>query len=1275
MKKKLLCFVVSFAMAFSSLGLSAQASDIAGGANLQEEVMESNTSGDGASDETYQDQEGKDNAGKELFSEEENGSGDSGDENIADPTKDAESEKADNENTDQEKELRKEAAEKTEESADAFEYAKTVSGYELSLSAKPGTLPDDVETSIRLISSTEAGTDIEDIVKEKVEEGRKIIRIVTFDISFTSEGREIEPEDGSVNVAIKLSSSMEQTVEEAKENYEDVALDVYHIDAQERAQEVACQQLGDADIVFSAEEFSPYTVVLTAKAAADEQFFYYIFFNSGNQANGYMPRIQAASGEEITLPECSFTKELHDFTGWNTKPDGTGDSYKDGATVVDLCSEENGYVTLYAQWEFNPAKCDHSGYWDGNKYKHYTYKLTKPTKDKCGLSQKICEVCGKVLSETEIHPADTYELTDENGEKVTLIGWFDHDYARQVFDLTNDYRRENQLNMLQYNMKTQDASDLRALEAAVYFSHTRPNGNKWNTITSDWRYGGENIALGYQTPHYVMNAWKNSPGHNANLLYGQNAGSTPFQGLSVGVFHQLIFDGNYYRESISWSQNFTFYDLDKEIRENYRYNVKFDGNGATSGTMADINNCEYYSRVPLTANSFARTGYTFKGWNTKADGTGRALKDQAEVLYLTDEDGGTATLYAQWEPLVFNISYELAKGTNNEGNPATYTIESGNITLLDPTRKGYTFAGWYSDSGYTKKVTQISGDSQEDKTVYAKWTVNKYNVKFAGNGATAGTMKTLSGCKYGKAYDLAANSFVRTGYDFTGWNTKADGSGKAYADAAQIKNLSSKNGATVTLYAQWNAVDYNISYDLAGGINNEGNPATYNAASGTVTLLDPTRKGYTFGGWFTDKTYAAKVTEIAAGSTGNRTVYAKWTAIKYGVKYAGNGATSGTMKTKSGCKYGKAYNFDTNAFVRTGYEFTGWNSKADGSGKSYGDGGQFKNLSAVNGKTITVYAQWQPVVYSITYELNKGTNNASNPSSFTVESEEVSLLAPTRKGCTFAGWFADAEYKTMIASILSGSTGDRTVYAKWTANKYTVKFSGNGATAGTMKNLSGCKYGKTYTLAANTFAKTGYVFTGWNTKADGSGKTYGDGGQIKNLSAVNGKTITVYAQWQPVVYSITYELNKGTNNASNPSSFTVESEEVSLLAPTRKGCTFAGWFADAEYKTMIASILSGSTGDRTVYAKWTANKYTVKFSGNGATAGTMKNLSGFKYGKTYTLAANTFARTGYVFTGWNTKADGSGKTYADAANIKNLSSKSGATVTLYAQWEQSSKGE
>ena len=271
----------------------------------------------------------------------------------------------------------------------------------------------------------------------------------------------------------------------------------------------------------------------------------------------------------------------------------------------------------------------------------------------------------------------------------------------------------------------------------------------------------------------------------------------------------------------------------------------------------------------------------------------------------------------------------------------------------------------------------------------------------------------------------------------------------------------------------------------------------------TITLQFPTRTGYTFEGWYAEADFTTKVTEIAKGSTGDKTFYAKWSIVKY----------------------------------------------------------------------------------TVTYKLNGGKNNANNPTTYDVTSDEIALKNATRTGYTFSGWYTEDGAKGKVSRINRGSTGHIVLYAHWTANKYTIVLNGNGATSGTMAKRT-ATYDKALKLSSNTYKRTGYTFDGWNTRKDGKGKAYKNKASVKNLSAKAGAKVTLYAQWKPVKYKITYKLNGGKNNSGNPKTYDVTTATIKLKTPTKKGYTFAGWFSDSKFKKKVTQIAKGSTGNRTLYAKW-----------------------------------------------------------------------------------------
>ncbi len=464
--------------------------------------------------------------------------------------------------------------------------------------------------------------------------------------------------------------------------------------------------------------------------------------------------------------------------------------------------------------------------------------------------------------------------------------------------------------------------------------------------------------------------------------------------------------------------------------------------------------------------------------------------------------------------------------------------------------------------------------------------------------------------------------------------------------------------------------DYSITYVMNGGENHEDNPDSYASSDKTIVLKNPIRTGYRFEGWYKNKSMTVKVTSIPGGSKGNIRLYAKWVPICYTIRFDGNKATSGNMAEMKNCEYDGIYTLGANKFKRTGYKFTGWNTKADGSGADYSNKENVENLTAKDGKVITFYAQWARQTYTIDYRLMGGTMQDDNREEYTVNTKTFSLKAPVRTGYTFLGWYREKSYRNRVTQIPKGSTGNLTLYAKWQVNQYKIVYKANKADSGSMPAETVCRYGKKYTLPANKFKRNGYVFAGWNTKADGSGKEYGNKAKVKNLSSKNNKTVTLYAQWKRKSYSIQYELNGGVMSNGNRSTYYENTKTFTLKAPEREGYTFKGWYTDKKFQNKITKIKKGSKKNYKLYAKWEANHYTIVFDGNGAQQGTMKKLGGCRYDKEYTLPGNVFAREGYLFVGWNTAPDGGDIYYGDRANVKNLTAENGESVILYAQWEK-----
>ena len=297
---------------------------------------------------------------------------------------------------------------------------------------------------------------------------------------------------------------------------------------------------------------------------------------------------------------------------------------------------------------------------------------------------------------------------------------------------------------------------------------------------------------------------------------------------------------------------------------------------------------------------------------------------------------------------------------------------------------------------------------------------------------------------------------------------------------------------------------YTIKYVLNGGTNSKSNPPWYVTSTAKLTLQKPTRRGYTFKSWYSDKALTKKQSTIAAGTTGNKTFYAGWTLNEYAITYV---LDKGTNNSGNPSLY--AVTTDTitlKAPTKPGYKFRGW----------YSDAGFTNRVTSIpkgSVNDITLYAKWEAVTYNITYVMDGGTNRPENRTTYSAEDLPY-FHNPSKEGYYFKGWSLDPDPKktSYVRYPPRDQYGDITVYARWGIIKYYVVFDGNGATSGSMDAVQHT-WGKTYTLPENAFKRTGDTFIGWNTEKDGTGVFYSNKELVKNINNTR-KDIRLYAQWK-----------------------------------------------------------------------------------------------------------------------------------------------------------------
>ena len=498
----------------------------------------------------------------------------------------------------------------------------------------------------------------------------------------------------------------------------------------------------------------------------------------------------------------------------------------------------------------------------------------------------------------------------------------------------------------------------------------------------------------------------------------------------------------------------------------------------------------------------------------------------------------------------YTITYVLEEGINDSRNPDSYAYGSKAIRLYNPTRPGYSFAGWYTTPKFTGKLTQIPKNANKDYTLYAKWTPIANKITYVLNLSGASNPNASK-----KTYKITDEEYVlkdavKKGFTFLGW----------YRDAActqPVETIKTGTYGNLMLYAKWRGPQYTVSYDGNGAESGEEADTHHEYIIGKTPLSSGNgfyKKGYHVDAWYRNarcsgKKYIAgyQKNDLSSSDGDNVTLYAHWVKNTYYVSYNGNGATGGNT-SPSKFTYDQAAKLKNNGFRRTGYIFTGWNTKADGSGTMYSQVKlsllRVKNLTEENNATVTLYAQWMPISYQVIFNGNKATGGSME--TYTAKYDEAFSLPAntyTRTGYRFKGWrttqkingqyllFTDGQQ--ISRNLCSSNNARITLNAVW---EYDVIMNPNGGT-GTPVTLT-YESGKYQNLPANTFTRQGYIFVGW-TFVEGDNSflskiAFKDKAKpSKDIVNTNGQTIVLYAKWKPITsYTIKFvgfEYNAKTN--------------------------------------------------------------------------------------------------------------------------------------------------
>ncbi len=684
------------------------------------------------------------------------------------------------------------------------------------------------------------------------------------------------------------------------------------------------------------------------------------------------------------------------------------------------------------------------------------------------------------------------------------------------------------------------------------------------------------------------------------------------------------------------------------------YSVSYDANGGSGAPGSQSAN--YNTSVTVSSTVPTRTGYTFAGWNTAANGSG---SDYSSGTSLTVT--GAVTLYAKWTVNTYSISYDANGGS---GAPSTASgIQFGSSTTVSatvPNRTGYLFNGW-NTAANGSGTSYASGASltmpANNVALYAQWAATVQTITYNANGGS-GAPSTASVSTNATA-TVSSSVPTRTGYTFLRWNTAANGSGNDYSSGATFTMGSN----SITLYAVWLANTYSVTYDANGGASPPASSSAQTDATFSISATIPTRAGYTMTSWNTARNgsgthYQPSTTfSMPASSV---TLYAQWSANANNISYnanGGNGAPANSVATTDSTTTVSAA-----IPTRTGYTFTGWNTVANGSGTSYASGATFTMPTT----HLTLFAQWTPTTYQVTYNANGGSGAPTSSSGAFGSTISLSAVAPTLSGYTFLGWGTQADGNgTNYAG--GGSfvvpSQNTTLYAVWVADINDVYYVMNGGTGGPTAITAATNSSVNFSGTVPT--RTGYTFTGWNTASNGSGTQYAWNGSSFSPASFTmpASDIFFYAQWSINTYSVTYDVNGGTGSTpTTQSGQYLSSVTVATPSLTRSGWSFVGWNTAANASgTQFApgGSLTIGASNITLYAEWNRNVNAVIFDALGGASAPAVRFGAT--GTTVTLPTEIPLREGYTFVEWE---DSTQTTHSPGATFTMPVS----SITLFAKW-------
>ena len=622
-------------------------------------------------------------------------------------------------------------------------------------------------------------------------------------------------------------------------------------------------------------------------------------------------------------------------------------------------------------------------------------------------------------------------------------------------------------------------------------------------------------------------------------------------------------------------------------------NVRFDANGGTINGEGSIVIIVPYNDPVGTLPTAKRTGYAFNAWSSAVT---------AETI-VTENVTYTAT----WTENTYTVNFDKnSNDATGSMDPITVTYTgTQNIPACTFGNRGYS-ASWntLADGSGTAIAAEgaITGQLACETaavdslviTLFAQWSANTYAVAFDGNGGSVPATDATKNVVFKTAYGALPTTATRDGYNFTGWNTAANGGGSTV-----IATTLYEIAANSTLYAQWELITYNITYVMGDGATNAlGNPTTYNVTQ-NLEFAGATKDGEAFMGWFKDSAYATgEVTTIAAGSSvGDLTLYAKWGKNNVTVSFSKDGApmnvTGNVTLNKDANSAAMAlttntgvYYYETSdAFAITDAEYTikmgdktvGTVTVENGRGIGYvyfytvtfvsdevtletqtvlmnetasapgneptktgyhytewaSDAGAIWNFSNPVTRTTTLRPGWQPNTYNVTFAKGEGAGG-SNGATATYDANIPNVTVPERDGFDFLGYFyGDVKYINELGQGVKAwdRTVDTELTAHWDVKKYRAVINSSGTQPVGTIGQGWDNNGGMYVKMFEFGTSISSIITDFGATFSKSHQTFT--GWDPSTGTLGTEGVTILPTFTPVDYTVVFNTNGGSGSVAS----------------------------------------------------------------------------------------------------------------------------------------------